>query len=135
MNCFFLGNTTRLRYKFRGAVALTIGRGSWDMTFERNSTNWYTSGRGKTDALKVAPPHGLKLWLKIMRYSHGETNSKSFINVKTQVLYFELWKFKLNQAHSKLLEATGLRSQADLVLLLIILKISPLLNGDDSYMR
>ncbi|KAK4737098.1 hypothetical protein R3W88_000795 [Solanum pinnatisectum] len=28
MNCFFLGNTTRLWYKFRGAVALTIGRGS-----------------------------------------------------------------------------------------------------------
>ncbi|KAH0732936.1 hypothetical protein KY289_004124 [Solanum tuberosum] len=47
INCFFLGNTTRLRYKFRGTVALTIGTGSWDMTFERNSTNWYTSGRGK----------------------------------------------------------------------------------------
>lgn len=28
INCFFLGNTTRLRYKFRGDVALTIGRGS-----------------------------------------------------------------------------------------------------------
>lgn len=25
------------------------------------------------DALKVAPQHGLKLWLKTMRYSHGET--------------------------------------------------------------
>ncbi|WMV08319.1 hypothetical protein MTR67_001704 [Solanum verrucosum] len=93
------------------------------------------------DALKVAPPHGLKLLLKTMRYSHGETNSKSFMNVKTQVLCFELWKFKLNQAHvsafkhSKLLEATGLRSQADPVLLLIILKTSPLLNGDDPYMR
>ncbi|KAG5630206.1 hypothetical protein H5410_001923 [Solanum commersonii] len=38
------------------------------------------------DALKVAPQHGLKLWLKTMRHSHGETNSKSFMNVKTQVM-------------------------------------------------
>ncbi|KAK6803063.1 hypothetical protein RDI58_000847 [Solanum bulbocastanum] len=28
---------------------------------------------GSWDALKVAPQHGLKLWLKTMRYSHGET--------------------------------------------------------------
>ncbi|WMV08246.1 hypothetical protein MTR67_001631 [Solanum verrucosum] len=39
---------------------------------------------GSWDALKVAPQHGLKLWLKTMRYSHGEANSKSFMNVKTQ---------------------------------------------------